>query len=499
MAGSGKTSVALGRLKFFANFRSGENAEEYGLRQEDWADFDASNMIGFVLSPSLVSYLQQTAESLELKGMKIQDFEEFLNRERNQRDIFSKPFKKSSENGHGEQKTITWLKALDIVVARYLADGILAIQAEPLLRPETNDGESITDSRWQDLVSTYWKKGTLPGRIRGLANGLTVKHSVDQKGFLIRGLARDIGQSVRLGDNEVGTLRIEERRALRDAVENVQLRMFRLLNPQEMFLQVFKDDAYRILLEDLCRQHQGSVADVVEPIRRRVSENKVTDDDIINALCLNALSCERFVRDIKAVRYLHAFAENVGVFIDEYQDFSELQVLLMGYKALSKYALVTVSGNSSQRLHKGGLAEITKAFPQISSPPRQILLDRNMRQTEPLARLSTCFRSLTDPTVAMPDSACRAPLAVYGQQQLFADATIAKILNLPEAASVAVICPNQDEVERFDAGRVGGGLSESNDLRQGEAHDALPHTFHHSPRGEGPRVPCCRRTRPFHL
>jgi hypothetical protein len=54
IAGTGKTSVALGRLKFFANFRSGENTEEYGLSASDWADFNTANMVGYVLNADLV-------------------------------------------------------------------------------------------------------------------------------------------------------------------------------------------------------------------------------------------------------------------------------------------------------------------------------------------------------------------------------------------------------------------------------------------------------------
>jgi len=96
IAGTGKTSVALGRLKFFANFRSGEHLQEFGLALEDWVDFESKDMIGFVLNPSLVQYLKQTAEDLELH-MKIMDFEEFRNQERQSRRLFGQQFKRSPE------------------------------------------------------------------------------------------------------------------------------------------------------------------------------------------------------------------------------------------------------------------------------------------------------------------------------------------------------------------------------------------------------------------
>ena len=65
IAGAGKTSVALGRLKFFANFSTGER-EYYGLQNASEKDFEPVGMMGFVLSYSLKRYLKETASALEL-------------------------------------------------------------------------------------------------------------------------------------------------------------------------------------------------------------------------------------------------------------------------------------------------------------------------------------------------------------------------------------------------------------------------------------------------
>src|SRR4051794_8526786 len=77
VAGSGKTSIALGRLKFFANFGTGEEREHYGLRNARLADFSPNNMIGFVLSHSLKRYLKETATALGLEQLPIRDFQDF--------------------------------------------------------------------------------------------------------------------------------------------------------------------------------------------------------------------------------------------------------------------------------------------------------------------------------------------------------------------------------------------------------------------------------------
>jgi hypothetical protein len=52
VAGAGKTSVALGRLKFFANFETGVERNYYGLQNASEKDFAPTGMAGFVLSHS---------------------------------------------------------------------------------------------------------------------------------------------------------------------------------------------------------------------------------------------------------------------------------------------------------------------------------------------------------------------------------------------------------------------------------------------------------------
>ncbi|MDH6235005.1 hypothetical protein M2281_005627 [Mesorhizobium soli] len=450
IAGSGKTSVALGRLKFFANFRSLEHLPEYGLHERDFADFDANGMIGFVLSPSLVSYLKQTAESLDIGAMRIQDFAEFLNVERMHRRVFNgRPFKKSSDPCHPEQKSVRWLKILDIVAAGCVADGMREIAAAPLAKPAVPGAEKISERRWEQLVTDTWSKGPLTSRLHSLIRSLEGAPDLDVRTFVLRKVATEIDRRVRLGENESRGLESGERRIVREAIENAQQRLFRLLNPQELYVRIFTDPAYRIRIEELALSVGIPSKDVVEPIVERLNQNLVTDDDVICALCLNALSCDQFERDIRAIPYLRTFAERVGVFIDEYQDFSELQVLLMGYKALPKYWLVTVSGDASQRLHRDGLAEVQRAFPQIAMRHASVLLDRNMRQTGSLAGLAARFRLLTEEDSGRVVGACNAPLDVYEDPAEFARMAIDRIVALPETASVAVICADDQDVDRW--------------------------------------------------
>ena len=203
IAGTGMTSVALGRLKFFANFRSGEHLQEYGLDPNDWVDFDSKDMIGFVLSPSLVQYLKQTAEDLELH-MKIMDFEEFRNQERQSRRLFGQQFKRSSDKNPNVQRTIRWLRALADVASLQIAHEVEMIQRETLAKPNTPDGNRISGVRWREIESKLWKAGPLNSRLTGLVRGLRKRETV----FRIQGIANVMDNEVKLSDAETAALAV---------------------------------------------------------------------------------------------------------------------------------------------------------------------------------------------------------------------------------------------------------------------------------------------------
>src|SRR6185312_12339946 len=203
IAGTGKTSVALGRLKFFANFRSGEHLSDYGLNPNDWTDFDPSDMVGFVLNPSLVQYLKQTAERLELGGMKIQDFDEYRDQERQSRRLFGRSFQRASERNPAIQRTVTWLTILDNVLAESSAESLYAISNEDLPKPDTPDGRSVSDARWTDLNKQYWRSGPLRARISGLIRRLGGSGRGVGGSFRLQGILAALDRDVRLSDREL--------------------------------------------------------------------------------------------------------------------------------------------------------------------------------------------------------------------------------------------------------------------------------------------------------
>lgn len=443
-AGTGKTSVALGRLKFFANFRSGEHLQEYGLNPNDWVDFDSKDMIGFVLSPSLVQYLKQTAEDLELH-MKILDFEEFRNQEKQTRRLFGHQFKRSPDNNPTVQRTIRWLRVLADVASLQIADEVEGIQQENLAKPSTPDGNRILGARWTEIERRFWKTGPLNGRLIGLIRRLRRRDAA----FRLQGIANVIDNETRLSDVETAGLSDYERRAVREAVLNISLRFFRLLNPSDLYIAAHRIELIKSTLELEFKEQTGEALNALERVTSRLQARLITDDDVVTALCLNALTCDRFEREIRDIPYLVTFSDRVGIFIDEYQDFNEQQVFLMGFRAKRKYRQITISGDGSQRLHADGVISVTDLFPYISEPVRHVSLDKNFRQSKPLAALSASVRAFTDGGKQPEQEACGASVYTYAARTQFAEFAVAKIAELPDAANVVVISPNLETLRNW--------------------------------------------------
>jgi hypothetical protein len=120
IAGAGKTSVALGRLKFFSNFATGENKEHYDLEHAPDSDFSPAGMIGFVLSRSLRRYLEDTARELELEHLRIRDFQEHRIH-LSSRFGLTRSIRRSDFSVPACRTKLEWLRAVDAAIARSIA------------------------------------------------------------------------------------------------------------------------------------------------------------------------------------------------------------------------------------------------------------------------------------------------------------------------------------------------------------------------------------------
>ena len=183
-------------------------------------------MVGFVLSSSLVQYLKQTAEDLEMR-MKIMDFEEYRNQERQSRRLFGRPYKRSPDRDFNVQQTVRWLKVIADAACIRLGEGIESIQEETLVKPDTPDGKRVSDTRWREIESQLWKAGPLRTRIVGLIPAPQIRGDGPEAPYRLQGIANAIDRDIRLNDYETAALTAGERRAVREAVLNISLRFFR--------------------------------------------------------------------------------------------------------------------------------------------------------------------------------------------------------------------------------------------------------------------------------
>lgn len=348
--------------------------------------------------------------------------------------------------GHGPEHNIHFWPAC---ACGLLGEAIERILNEPLIKPDSPEGKRIVNSRWVQIEAQFWKAGPMRARLIGLIRQLKGRNDPTHGSSRLQGLASVIDRDVRLSDNEIASLPQNERRALRDAILNISLRLLRLLNPTELYVDVHKHESLKELLAIRLPEYTESAINAIDQTDRRLTERLITDDDVVTALCLSALACDQVERDIRDIPYVRTFSDRVAVFIDEYQDFTEQQVFLMGFRAKRKYRQITVAGDTSQRLHAGGIDRIGNAFPFVTDPVRQINLDINFRQSKPLAQLSNCFRMFTDPKTQRPKEPCNAPLHMFAETKEIADFLASKISALPGAASVVVIAPTPEMVRQW--------------------------------------------------
>jgi DNA helicase IV len=147
--------------------------------------------------------------------------------------------------------------------------------------------------------------------------------------------------------------------------------------------------------------------------------------------------------------------KHTAVFIDEVQDFTELEIVLMGMSATSAYNQITLSGDRHQQLQSSGAQRFEDLFPWIprSARNRTIFLDQNFRQRPELAALSSGFRSviLGDDRVKPPSDSSFRPACIYryDEPERMAEFILARVRALPHHATIAIIAPTVNEAQRW--------------------------------------------------
>ena len=139
VAGSGKTSAALGRTKMLCDFNAKNVFDEAEFRDimgdsgDYWAgrfagQFSQESSVGFVRTGELIQYLSETCRRLDLPNLPVQEYPDLRSRLRQYRQVEQSRAGSRRWSGLDEPRethvdtTMIWLRAADRAIAKYWAD-----------------------------------------------------------------------------------------------------------------------------------------------------------------------------------------------------------------------------------------------------------------------------------------------------------------------------------------------------------------------------------------
>lgn len=142
IAGSGKTSAALGRTKMLTTFNAASVSDEQLFRdvvdqdQDYWSaefagQFSQESCVGFVRTGELIQYLQETCRRIDLPNLPVLEYKELQTRLRELRRVTSSPVPGRRWTGFTEAReahaatTMSWLHAADQAIARQIAKSLI--------------------------------------------------------------------------------------------------------------------------------------------------------------------------------------------------------------------------------------------------------------------------------------------------------------------------------------------------------------------------------------
>lgn len=143
IAGSGKTSAALGRMKMLTTFNAARVTDEQQFRdvvgqdQDYWSadfagQFSQESCVGFVRTGELIQYLQETCRRIDLPNLPVHEYKELQTRLREHRGLTRSPIPGRRWVGFAEARdahsasTMAWLHAADQAIARQIATQLIS-------------------------------------------------------------------------------------------------------------------------------------------------------------------------------------------------------------------------------------------------------------------------------------------------------------------------------------------------------------------------------------
>ncbi len=142
VAGSGKTSAALGRTKMLADFDANslvteaEFRDQAGEKLEYWSgrfvgQFAQESCVGFVRTGELIDYLRETCRRLDLPRLSVLEYPALRDRLRKHRGVdrgrrgAGRWAGLDNPRGSHTDTTMAWLKAADLAIASYWAQTLV--------------------------------------------------------------------------------------------------------------------------------------------------------------------------------------------------------------------------------------------------------------------------------------------------------------------------------------------------------------------------------------
>lgn len=141
VAGSGKTSAALGRTKMLCDFNVNSVFSEAEFREiaghsfAYWSgkfagQFSQEGSVGFVRTGELIQYLKETCRRLDLSHLPVLEYPELRSRLREQRKLTRSRSSSKAWRGMADvhqlnvATTMAWLRSADLAVAKYWAQAL---------------------------------------------------------------------------------------------------------------------------------------------------------------------------------------------------------------------------------------------------------------------------------------------------------------------------------------------------------------------------------------
>ena len=198
---------------------------------------------------------------------------------------------------------------------------------------------------------------------------------------------------------------------------------------------------------------------------KRLDNKSLADHDIDVLLAISQI-ISRGAKDLRSNQFHLEEQENYfrTVFIDEVQDFTEVQVFLMGRQSHPKYNAITLVGDLYQQLYSGSASDPSVCFPYQGTIDKTLLIENKRQEHRPnLMALSSIFRAKIQgdtrllaelnkyQTILKQETRFPDAIALFDLSFKHVDEKIIEIIkSQPKGRTVAVVSPSTEYAEKLE-------------------------------------------------